>query len=96
MPRVGLEPTFPAFERAKTVHVLDRAANVIGSLMTCCMELIMEIVMSSTLESCLPHIFCLFCAGTSHLYIDIWDISDSRNVLITKRTRSDGDVCRIK
>jgi hypothetical protein len=25
--RVGLEPTAPAFERAKTVHVLDRAAT---------------------------------------------------------------------
>jgi hypothetical protein len=30
MPRVGLEPTIPAFERVKTVHVLDRAATVIG------------------------------------------------------------------
>jgi hypothetical protein len=30
MPWVGFEPTIPAFERAKTVHVLDRAANVIG------------------------------------------------------------------
>jgi hypothetical protein len=30
MPRVGFEHTTPAFERAKTVHVLDRAATVIG------------------------------------------------------------------
>jgi hypothetical protein len=30
MPRVGFEPTIPAFERARTVHVLDRAASVIG------------------------------------------------------------------
>jgi hypothetical protein len=30
MPRVGLEPTIPVFERAKTVHALDRAATVIG------------------------------------------------------------------
>jgi hypothetical protein len=30
MPQVGFEPTIPAFERAKTVHALDRAANVIG------------------------------------------------------------------
>jgi hypothetical protein len=29
MPRVELEPTIPVFERAKTVHVLDRAATVI-------------------------------------------------------------------
>jgi hypothetical protein len=30
MPQVGLEPTIPVFERAKTVHALDRAATVIG------------------------------------------------------------------
>jgi hypothetical protein len=30
MPRVGFESTIPAFERAKTVHALDRAATVIG------------------------------------------------------------------
>jgi hypothetical protein len=30
MPLAGFEPTFPAFERAKTVHDLDRAATVIG------------------------------------------------------------------
>jgi hypothetical protein len=28
MPRVGFEPTIPAFEQAKTVHALDRAATV--------------------------------------------------------------------
>jgi hypothetical protein len=30
MPWVRLEPTIPAFERAKTVHALDRAATVVG------------------------------------------------------------------
>jgi hypothetical protein len=30
MPRVGLEPTIPGFELAKTVHALDRAAIVIA------------------------------------------------------------------
>jgi FAD synthase len=30
MLRVGFEPTIQAFERAKTVHTLDRAATVIG------------------------------------------------------------------
>jgi hypothetical protein len=30
MPRLGFEPTAPVFERAKTVHVLDRAATVVG------------------------------------------------------------------
>jgi hypothetical protein len=32
MPRVGFEPTIPVFERAKTVHALDRAATVNGLL----------------------------------------------------------------
>jgi hypothetical protein len=31
MPRVGVEPTIPEFETAKTVHALDRAATVIGT-----------------------------------------------------------------
>jgi hypothetical protein len=31
MPRMGFEPTTPAFERAKTVHALDRATTVIGT-----------------------------------------------------------------
>jgi hypothetical protein len=30
MPRVGFEPTVPAFERAKTIHASDRAVTVIG------------------------------------------------------------------
>jgi hypothetical protein len=30
MLRVGFEPRIPVFERAKTVHALDRAATVIG------------------------------------------------------------------
>jgi hypothetical protein len=30
MPWVGFEPTIQAFEPAKTVHALDRAATVIG------------------------------------------------------------------
>jgi hypothetical protein len=30
MPRVGFEPTIPAFEGAKTFHAIDSAATVIG------------------------------------------------------------------
>jgi hypothetical protein len=30
MNRIGFELTIPVFERAKTVHALDRAATVIG------------------------------------------------------------------
>jgi hypothetical protein len=32
MPQMGFEPTIPVFERAKPVHALDRAANVIGKI----------------------------------------------------------------
>jgi hypothetical protein len=32
MPWVGFEPTIPAFERANTFHVTERAAIVIGNL----------------------------------------------------------------
>jgi hypothetical protein len=32
MPRLEFEPTILVFERAKTVHALDRAANVIITL----------------------------------------------------------------
>jgi hypothetical protein len=31
MPCVGFEPTIPASEQAKTVHVLDRSATVTGT-----------------------------------------------------------------
>jgi hypothetical protein len=30
MPRVGFDPTIPAFERAKTFHALEHAVTVIG------------------------------------------------------------------
>jgi hypothetical protein len=32
MPQVGLELKIPVFERTKTVHALDHAASVIGTL----------------------------------------------------------------
>jgi hypothetical protein len=31
IPQVGIEPTIPVFERAETVHAVDRAATMIGS-----------------------------------------------------------------
>jgi hypothetical protein len=34
MPRVGFETMIPVFERAKTVHVLDRAATKKGQINT--------------------------------------------------------------
>jgi hypothetical protein len=40
MPRVGFEPTIPVFERAKTVHALDRAVTVIGLYIPQCTKYI--------------------------------------------------------
>jgi hypothetical protein len=34
MPKLGVEPTISVFELAKTVHALDRAATVIGTIKT--------------------------------------------------------------
>jgi hypothetical protein len=34
MPQVGFEPKVLVFERAKTVHALDRAVTVIGCILT--------------------------------------------------------------
>jgi hypothetical protein len=34
MPRVGFESTISVFQRAKTVHALDRAATVMGPSVT--------------------------------------------------------------
>jgi hypothetical protein len=35
MPLMGFEPTISPFDRAKTVHALDRAAAVIGAWLIC-------------------------------------------------------------
>jgi hypothetical protein len=37
MPRVGFELTIPVFERAKTIHALERAATVIGYCFSSCL-----------------------------------------------------------
>jgi hypothetical protein len=34
MCRVGYEPTTPVFERAKAIHTSDRAANVVGIVLS--------------------------------------------------------------
>jgi hypothetical protein len=44
MPRVRFEPTIPVFERAKTVHALDRATTVIGSRLMLGREIIIIII----------------------------------------------------
>jgi hypothetical protein len=43
MPRVGFEPTIPVFERAKTVHALDRAVTVVGSMFSYVRKLCLEL-----------------------------------------------------
>jgi hypothetical protein len=46
MPRVGFEPTIPVFERAKTVHALDRAVIVLGSSFFLCPNILLNILFS--------------------------------------------------
>jgi hypothetical protein len=46
---VGLEPTIPASELAKTVHALDRSATVTGTLAT--LGLKMETILSKKFQS---------------------------------------------
>jgi hypothetical protein len=47
MPRVGFESTIPVFERAKTVHALDREATVSGICIYRVIDLISQIVLFS-------------------------------------------------
>jgi hypothetical protein len=46
---VGFEPTIPAFERAKTVHVLDREATMIGNYKVILMWKLKHICVSSAI-----------------------------------------------
>jgi hypothetical protein len=46
---VGLEPTIPAFERAKMIHALDRAATVIGQY-ECTYLFFSPIIVSGAIE----------------------------------------------
>jgi hypothetical protein len=43
MLRLGLKPTNPLFERAKTVHALDRAATVTGFKFNLDMSIVCEV-----------------------------------------------------
>jgi hypothetical protein len=62
MPRVRFEPTIPAFERAKTVHALDRAATVIGLHVVTITEILTIRLPYLTL---LPSMFTARQSGTS-------------------------------
>jgi hypothetical protein len=46
MPQVGFEPMIPVFERAKTVHALDRAATMIGIISVYILHICLYIVYS--------------------------------------------------
>jgi hypothetical protein len=60
IPWVGFEPTIPAFELAKTVHSLDRAATAIGWLqfITRLKNKLFKYCASSALPSFLDHVNC--------------------------------------
>jgi hypothetical protein len=66
---MGFEPTIPVFERAKTVHALDRAAAVIG----CCWMyrdiLVIDVLFHSIRPSFLPLFLLLY------FYFVYWTLS---------------------
>jgi hypothetical protein len=64
MPQVGFEPTIPAFERAKTVYVLDHAATVIGTRQLPGSKL--ELFGSS------PYPYTLFPQALFYYWLPIW------------------------
>jgi hypothetical protein len=52
MPRVGFQPMIPVFERAKTVHAIDRAATVISTtpayfLLNCTVAMLVMLMVRS-------------------------------------------------
>jgi hypothetical protein len=55
MPQVGLEPTIPMFERAKTVHALDRAVTVISENLQD--SLYPAVIRTQYLQKWMPQIF---------------------------------------
>jgi hypothetical protein len=59
MPRVEFEPTIPAFQRAKSVHALDRASIVIGEEVLMFLKLILV---------CIGHIQTVLDTGLMKLY----------------------------
>jgi hypothetical protein len=62
MPWVGLEPTIPAFEQAKTVHAIDRASTVISEFRFYVPEKMIVV-----LWQCLPNRSWLLIGNTSCL-----------------------------
>jgi hypothetical protein len=72
MPGVGFEPMIPVFARAKTFHVLDRAATVIGPANPCYPKLcspdqltryapVLDVI---TFQDVWQQNFCLHCLQT--------------------------------
>jgi hypothetical protein len=48
---VRFEPTIPVFERAKTVHTLDRGATVIGEFVTIVTQICVMAMFKLTLKN---------------------------------------------
>jgi hypothetical protein len=65
---VGFEPTVPAFERAKTVHVLDSSATVTG------LKLILHLIKTSMVQC----IDVLYCKGVCRMYVELLQLHPNR------------------
>jgi hypothetical protein len=86
MPWVGFEPTIPAFERAKTVHALERAVTVIGEQSNVGMTGNTRRVLGSTLgriTGCYVRglwLFSLVTPGCYLCYLQTWHEEPSKSV----------------
>jgi hypothetical protein len=66
MPRVGFEPTIPAFERAKAVHASDRAVTAIGPLQAYIRKIFLRSARSACLAFCsILKMETAYCSETS-------------------------------
>jgi hypothetical protein len=63
IPRVRFEPTIPVFERAKTIHTLDRAATAIGTVQ----------LLTHSLMELNPSWEAANCAATQELPSILWN-----------------------
>jgi hypothetical protein len=83
IPWLGFEPTIPAFERAKTVHALDRAATVIGDIWQTFLK-IPGWLKSGRVSTCIRKV--LFLNFGLHIDWELWRFSlrENHGILVAR------------